>query len=141
MSMDLELKFLEDNLLYEIDDWFFSQLRKFTVDEATVIIGQILSVLNELPDRDGWTQAVAGVVTKKNPTFFVVEYLKQEKDIPILVDVEEIEVDEYLDYILEKKSIKSYLNGKSIVDLILEGGGVRASEGDSSDTSRSRGKE
>ena len=92
--MDLELKFLEDNLLYEIDDWFFSQLRKFTVDEATVIIGQILSVLNELPDRDGWTQAVAGVVTKKNPTFFVVEYLKQEKDIPILVDVEEIEVEE-----------------------------------------------
>ena len=82
-------KYIEDSL-YEIDDWFFSQLRKFTVDEATVIIGQILSVLNELPDRDGWTQAVAGVVTKKNPTFFVVEYLKQEKDIPILVDVEEL---------------------------------------------------
>ena len=76
--MDLQLKFLEDNFLYEIDDWFFSQLRRFSVNEATVIIGQVLSIIDELPDRDGWSQSVAGVIKKKNPTFFVVEYLKQK---------------------------------------------------------------
>ena len=142
--MDLQLKFLEDNFLYEIDDWFFSQLRRFSVNEATVIIGQILSIIDELPDRDGWSQSVAGVIKKKNPTFFVVEYLKQKNDIPILVDIEEIEVDEYLDYILEAKSIKSYLNAKSIksiTDIILEGGGVLPPETDNKDSLGSGGKE
>ena len=142
--MDLQLKFLEDNFLYEIDDWFFSQLRRFSVNEATVIIGQVLSIIDELPDRDGWSQSVAGVIKKKNPTFFVVEYLKQKNDIPILVDIEEIEVDEYLDYILEAKSIKSYLNAKSIksiTDFILEGGGVLPPETDNKDSLGSGGKE
>lgn len=142
--MDLQLKFLEDNFLYEIDDWFFSQLRRFSVNEATVIIGQVLSIIDELPDRDGWSQSVAGVIKKKNPTFFVVEYLKQKNDIPILVDIEEIEVDEYLDYILEAKSIKSYLNAKSIksiTDIILEGGGVLPPETDNKDSLGSGGKE
>ena len=142
--MDLQLKFLEDNFLYEIDDWFFSQLRRFSVNEATVIIGQVLSIIDELPDRDGWSQSVAGVIKKKNPTFFVVEYLKQKNDIPILVDIEEIEVDEYLDYILEAKSIKSYLNAKSIksiTDIILEGGGVLPPETDNKDSLGGGGKE
>ena len=142
--MDLQLKFLEDNFLYEIDDWFFSQLRRFSVNEATVIIGQVLSIIDELPDRDGWSQSVAGVIKKKNPTFFVVEYLKQKNDIPILVDIEQIEVDEYLDYILEAKSIKSYLNAKSIksiTDIILEGGGVLPPETDNKDSLGSGGKE
>ena len=142
--MDLQLKFLEDNFLYEIDDWFFSQLRRFSVNEATVIIGQVLSIIDELPDRDGWSQSVAGVIKKKNPTFFVVENLKQKNDIPILVDIEEIEVDEYLDYILEAKSIKSYLNAKSIksiTDIILEGGGVLPPETDNKDSLGSGGKE
>ena len=142
--MDLQLKFLEDNFLYEIDDWFFSQLRRFSVNEATVIIGQVLSIIDELPDRDGWSQSVAGVIKKKNPTFFVVEYLKQKNDIPILVDIEEIEVDEYLDYILEAKSIKSYLNAKSIksiTDIILEGGGVLPPETDNKDSLGSGGQE
>ena len=129
--MDLQLKFLEDNFLYEIDDWFFSQLRRFSVNEATVIIGQVLSIIDELPDRDGWSQSVAGVIKKKNPTFFVVEYLKQKND-------------EYLDYILEAKSIKSYLNAKSIksiTDIILEGGGVLPPETDNKDSLGSGGKE
>tara|TARA_R100001591_G_scaffold116033_1_gene132372 strand:- start:1270 stop:1701 length:432 start_codon:yes stop_codon:yes gene_type:complete len=142
--MDLQLKFLEDNFLYEIDDWFFSQLRKFSVNEATVIIGQVLSIIDELPDRNGWSQSVAGVIKKKNPTFFVVEYLKQKNDIPILVDIEEIEVDEYLDYILEAKSIKSYLNAKSIksiTDIILEGGRVLSPKTDNKDNLGSRGQE
>ena len=122
--MDLELKYLEDNLFYEIADWFFAQLRRFSVSEAEIIIGQILSILTELPSRDGWSQQVSGVIKKKNPTFFVIEYLKQDGEIPILVDIEHIEVDEYLDFILEHKTIKSYLDGLSITDIILKGGGV-----------------
>ena len=139
--MDLELKYLEDNVLYEIDDWFFAQLRKFSVSEAEVIIGQILSVLNRLPCRDGWSQSVYGVVAQKEPTFFVVEYLKQSLDIPILVDIEIIEVNEYLDAINKNKSIKSYLNGQTITDIILERGGVSAPQRDNKGTNRSSSKE
>jgi len=139
--MDLELKYLEDNVLYEIDDWFFAQLRKFSVSEAEVIIGQILSVLNRLPCRDGWSQSVYGVVAQKEPTFFVVEYLKQSLDIPILVDIEIIEVNEYLDAINKNKSIKSYLNGQTITDIILERGGVSTPQRDNKGTNRSSSKE
>jgi len=139
--MDLELKYLEDNTLYEIDDWFFAQLRKFSVNEAEVIIGQILAVLNRLPCRDGWSQSVYGVVSQKNPTFFVIEFLKQTMDIPILVDIEEIDVDEYLDAINQNKSIKSYLNGQTITELILERGGISPPERDNKKSNRGRSTE
>jgi|TARA_R110002153_G_scaffold4195_5_gene20162 hypothetical protein len=108
--MDLELKYIEDKLSYEIDEWFFSQLELFSIPDATVIIGQILSILDELPEKDEWSQEVAGVVHKESPVFFVIEYLKETVSIPILIDINEIEVDEYLDFISSQKSIKYYYN-------------------------------
>ena len=50
--MDLELKYIEDKLSYEIDEWFFSQLELFSITDATVIIGQILSILDEIHEKD-----------------------------------------------------------------------------------------
>ena len=38
-----------------------------------------------------------------------------------LIDINPIEVDEYLDFILENKSIKSYINESRVRDLILTG--------------------
>jgi hypothetical protein len=55
----------------------------------------------------------------------VIEYLKQEDDRPILIDINEIEVDEYLDFIIENKSIKSYIDESRVRDLILKGGTVQ----------------
>ena len=130
--MDLELKYIEDKFLYEIDEYFFSALDSFTLDEASMMVGQVLAILTELPDKQGWSQEVAGVIKTtiktEDPVFFKVEYLKEEGHIPILVDINEIEVDEYLDFIIENKSIKSYVNEQRIRNLISEGGTVPTPE-------------
>lgn len=137
MNMDLELKFLEDEMLYEIDDWFFQQLSDYSLTDASLIVAQTLAVLSELPSKNGWSQEVAGVITDDNtePIFFVVEYLKQEDDIPILIDINPIDVDEYLDFIIEKKSIKSYINESRVRDLILTGRTVQPPQGDNKNNS------
>lgn len=139
MNMDLELKFLEDELRYEIDDWFFQQLSDYSLTDASLIVAQALAVLSELPIKNGWSQEVAGVITDddEDPIFFVIEYLKQEDDIPILIDINPIEVDEYLDFILENKSIKSYIDESRVRDLILKGGTVPTLTNNNQDTTRS----
>jgi len=139
--MDLELKYIEDKFLYEIDEYFFSALDSFTLDEASMMVGQVLAILTELPDKQGWSQEVAGVIKTtiktEDPLFFKVEYLKEEGHIPILVDINEIEVDEYLDFIIENKSIKSYVNEQRIRNLISEGGTVPTPEDNHQDSPRS----
>jgi hypothetical protein len=139
MNMDLELKFLEDELRYEIDDWFFQQLSDYSLTDASLIVAQALAVLSELPIKNGWSQEVAGVITDdvQDPIFFVIEYLKQEDDIPILIDINPIEVDEYLDFILENKSIKSYIDESRVRDLILKGGTVPPLKNNNQDITRS----
>jgi hypothetical protein len=136
--MDLQLKFLEDELAYEVDDWFYQQLGYYSIDDASRIIGQTVSVMEFLPIKNGWTQEVAGVIKKEEPIFFVVEYLKQETERPILVDLNEIDVDEYLDFISNNNSIKSYIiNNEPIRNFILEGGTIQPPENNSEDSLRS----
>ena len=89
-------------------EWFLSQLELYTRKEAAIIIGQTLSVLDKLPVKNGWSQETAGVIKKDKPIFFLVEYLHQEEEPIILIDLIEIEIEEYLDFISNKKSIKSY---------------------------------
>jgi len=122
--MDLVQRYIEDKIEYEIDDWFYQQLSNYSVDEATLMVGQTLSVLSELPKEDGWTQELAGVIKGKDPLFFRIEYLNEDGHVPVLIDVNEIEVDEYLDFIIESKSIKSYANEERNRETILQGGAV-----------------
>ena len=110
--MDSEQKFTEVKSTYEIEDWFYSQLSNYNRDEQTNIIGQFLEVMKSLPLGNEWTQETAGVVIQKEPLFFAIEYLKEENEPIVLVDLHELEVDEYLEFISNKKSIKSYYDGR-----------------------------
>ena len=110
--MDSEQKFTEAKSTYEIEDWFYSQLSNYNRDEQTNIIGQFLEVMKSLPLGNEWTQETAGVVIQKEPLFFAIEYLKEENEPIVLVDLHELEVDEYLEFISNKKSIKSYYDGR-----------------------------
>jgi hypothetical protein len=108
--MDSEQKYTEDSITYEIDEWFISQLKNYSIESASTIIKQIVDVLPNLPNKNGWSQTVAGVTDSEDPEFFAIEFLKQDTEVPILVDVNSISLDDYLDYILNKKSIKYYSN-------------------------------
>tara|TARA_R110001606_G_C15394071_1_gene651927 strand:+ start:1287 stop:1661 length:375 start_codon:yes stop_codon:yes gene_type:complete len=112
--MDSEQKYTEDSITYEIDEWFISQLKSYSIESASDIIKQIVDVLPNLPNRNGWNQTVAGVTDSDDPEFFAIEFLKQDTEVPILVDVKSISIDDYLDYILNKQSIKYYSDEKKI---------------------------
>ncbi len=51
--MVLALKYTEDKLPYEIDDWFFQQLSDYSLSDASLIVAQALAVLKELPTKNG----------------------------------------------------------------------------------------
>jgi hypothetical protein len=107
MVMDSEQKFIEESR-YEIDDWFYSQLEAYDRDHQTLMIAQFLTVINYLPIETKWYQEVAGVIKGTEPLFFAIEFLKESDELTVLIDLNEIEVDEYLDFISNQKSIKSY---------------------------------
>ena len=103
MVMDSEQKFIEESR-YEIDDWFYSQLEAYDRDQQTLMIAQFLTVINHLPIENKWYQEVAGVIKGTEPLFFAIEFLKESDELTVLIDLNEIEVDEYLDFRLYIKS-------------------------------------
>jgi len=139
--MVLALKYIEDKIGYEIDEYFYSKLSEFPLDDAGIIIGQCLSVIEKLPERGGWGQEVAGVVLKRNPIFFIVEYLNQPNEIPILLDLNQTDIDTYLDFISNNQTIKQlYYDGTRNGNTDEERTGDKFFKRDYKNNSRSRSK-
>ena len=112
--MALKLRYIEDNY-YEVEDWFVEKLREYPRLIGFEIAKQVEYSWDTLPEKYGWTQRVGGVCTRtEEPFFFEVEYLNQPDEAPVFLDVEAIEVDDYLDYIIENKTLKSNRNESEI---------------------------
>lgn len=105
--MDLKLKSSEDKTYYEVDEWFIEKLRGFPKPVGVDIARQLDLNYDDLKEQVGWTQMIGGVSLKKEPIYFEIEFLKQPYEHPIFVNINEIEVDDYLDYMIEKNTLKS----------------------------------
>ena len=105
--MDLEQKFIEENR-FEIGEEFLLDIEHVPVRDRRKILMAFVSVLQELPMIQGWTQSVAGVIKRKNPLFYEIEFLKDESSPPLLLGFKEIGSDEYLDMVLESNTIEYY---------------------------------
>ena len=103
-----------DETLFELEEWFVDRLREFPLGYRKSILGDIVSALDHLPVDNGWSQKVGGVIRNPAPMFYYVEYLKQEEEPPLLLDIVEIDSDEYLDLILETNTIESYVGTNTI---------------------------
>lgn len=98
---------------YEVDDYFVEKIRELPVKLGLDIAQQIDREIDELPELNGWSQRIAGVSNAlNNPYFFIVEFLKQIEETPVFLDCEEIDSDEYLDYYIENKILKTKKNSK-----------------------------
>ncbi len=108
--MDLKQKYtgaMHEESFYEVDDWFIEKLRKTPRQIGIHVANLIDKNYASLPTAVGWTQNVGGVcITTDEPFYFELEYLKQPDEAPIFLDIKEIDVDDYLDYILENKTLK-----------------------------------
>tara|TARA_R110000803_G_scaffold98598_1_gene166697 strand:+ start:358 stop:663 length:306 start_codon:yes stop_codon:yes gene_type:complete len=101
--MDLGQKYIEDNI-FEVEEKFANKIIELSFESQTEIIYDIAKSSSDLPVGFGWTQAVYGVI-KEEGIYYLIEYLKEEDEVLLIIDIFFVEVDEYLDAILEGKTI------------------------------------
>jgi len=104
--MDLEPRYIEDNV-FEVEEWFAKSLLKLSIESQTEIVEGLVLAIEQLPITDGWEQKIYGVILNED-VFYAIQYLKEEGEIPLIIDLEYVEVNEYLDAILINNTIKSY---------------------------------
>jgi len=104
--MDLRQRFIEDNE-FDIDINFASKISKFQENVVEHICADITSIIDKLPTKVYFSQDVCGVV-KDGETFYTLEYLNEDDSVLIMIDLNVISLDEYLDAIIAKKTIKYY---------------------------------
>ena len=105
-----ERKFIKgyEDSYFEIEDWFFNQIREFAVEYRKEILHDVLGTITYFPTQNGWSQVIGGVVKEPSVLFYAVEVLKQDHEPPLLMDVFEITSDKYLDLILDNNTIEYY---------------------------------
>ena len=72
----------------------------------TDILNQLFDNEKLLPETNGYSQFISGVVKQEKPFYFEIEYLKQQDERPTYLDLVEIELDDYLDAINNNKTLK-----------------------------------
>jgi len=122
--MDSKQRYTEENSNIGISltqDFHFT-LHTFDWDIRVDIMKQLSSVLEWMTvSLDDETYYVGGVSLVREPFFFVIEYyndpLTAYTDTPMidLVDILEIDCDQYLDLINESNTIKQYGNRRNSI--------------------------
>ena len=95
----------EEDVEYEIDGAMFMSLAKMDRKYSDAILFQLDNHENGLPVRDFHIQVLSGVVIHEEPLFFEIAYVKPSNSLTLFLNVREITCDEYLDYIISKKSL------------------------------------
>jgi hypothetical protein len=122
--MDSKQRYTEEssNLGVSLTQDFHFNLHTFDWDIRVDIMKQLSSVLEWMTvSLDDETYYVGGVSLVKEPFFFVIEYyndpLTAYTDTPMidLVDILEIDCDQYLDLINESNTIKQYGNRRNSI--------------------------
>ena len=101
------LKYIEDKIvLFDMDQIFQNKMRKYPQSVIHEIVTQIVDNVLEFPKKDYYNQVAYGVIKMNTPMFFSIVYINENDDIPIIIDINEVDVDEYLDAIINNKHLK-----------------------------------
>jgi|TARA_Y100001970_G_C14251039_1_gene871906 hypothetical protein len=98
--MDLKQRYTLVND-YDVEKVFIKNLKKFDFVVGLQIAKLLEQNLYNIPINNESTQVYGGVVhyPENEPTFFVVELLKEDNGIIVLTNITQTHVDEYLDLI------------------------------------------
>jgi len=107
--MDSEQKFTEGEkkTTLKFDVYFIEELDMYPDNIQEEVVRQLINHEEDLVSLNGLTQMVGGVVKGDEPFFFEIEYLKQEGERAIYLDIIPIELDDYLDLITNQKTLTS----------------------------------
>lgn len=103
--MDLKQKYTEVRPEYDMDAGFLDQLRDFPIRYSVPVAVLMDCNAELLPQLNGWTQKVGGVIMSPHNFFFELEYYHEEGDVPVFLSVEETDADTYLDHMLNKTTL------------------------------------
>jgi|TARA_R110000765_G_scaffold133349_2_gene232090 hypothetical protein len=106
--MDLEQKYTEGNKTLKFDIHFIEELDIYPEDIQEDVIVQLINHEPYLMSEDGYTQEVGGVVKGAVPFFFEIEYLKQEGERAVYLNINPINLDDYLDLIIKKQTLTTH---------------------------------
>ncbi len=104
--MALELKYSGDNVTFEIEESFLEDLERIGTAYIDDILTQMNNLCLSLDDIYNEVQTFGGVSHEADALFFEISVLKEQGQHPFFLEVNEISTDEYLDYILLKKTLK-----------------------------------
>lgn len=92
---------------FEIDEYFLKQLKEFDFVVSTRIAAKI-DDLSQFMVTDGYIEELSSYVNNEaeEAVFFNIEYYRDEEGPVVLVDINELELDNYLDQINLNKHAK-----------------------------------
>lgn len=96
-----------DENVYDVTLEMIEKLKAMPKRVRMAIANLIENNASEFEDLYGYSQMIGGVVKGNPPFFFEIEYVKDPDTPVIMLDIEEITLDDYLDYIDEEKVFKS----------------------------------
>lgn len=91
---------------FEIDEYCLEKLTLYPRDVSIKILELIHRNCRRLPIKEFWTQIIGGVIKGEDPYFFEIEFLNNPGEKPLVLDIDDIDLDEYLDYINDKNILK-----------------------------------
>ena len=113
--MDLKQKYTEEisDVMFVADESFLSQIKLFTIPEAMDIWTKLEDAVYDLPIVSTFPQTTGMVIHNKykEPTFLEVEFLKEDPEFAVMIEIIEVDLDDYLDKILSNEYIP-YTKGK-----------------------------
>jgi hypothetical protein len=100
-------KYIEDKMVvFDMEPIFQRKVRRYSEETIYNIVAQIVMNIEDLPKKDNYIQSVCSVIKKKEPFFYRIDYVNEDGDIPIFVDISQIHIEEYLDSIDQNKYFK-----------------------------------
>ncbi len=103
--MDVKQKYTEEE--FEIDEFFIQQIQEFK-GGASIKIASLVDKMYGIQSTNGQIRNKTGHVHIDNdePVFFAIDYYRDDEGPIVLMDVYNIEVDQYLDSINQNLHIK-----------------------------------
>ena len=90
---------------------FVNEVGQWDSKYLTMIMVDVSNVITNLPLLDGKTQFFVGTIDYggESQDHYRIEYLKESESVTLMVDIDLISVDDYLDMMLDNKSVDSYI--------------------------------
>lgn len=103
--MESKPKYIEVETQYELDEGFVDGVMELNAYHRVRVLRQINSAIDDLEESENDTMFAGGRVD--SDVFYEFEYYNMEGWLPVLLDFRLVEVDDYLDMLVDNELVIS----------------------------------